>query len=332
MELKSATDKTSFNNFVANHGSGSFLQAWEWGEWQEQLGKKVFRFFVMENEKIILSAQVIKTPIPRLKKYYLYIPYGPLSTENIFDFFISELKKQFPDTIFIRIESKNEIETHHYSLIPTSHIQPGKTLLIDLKKLPEELLAGMHPKTRYNIKVAQKHEVKITSEPIITPRFGLHLEEAAKLLIGTASRQKYKTHGIDYYKNLINFFGNKPNGETKLIIYKALLGTELLATALMIDFGKTRTYLFGGTSEENKKVMAPYALHWQAINDAQKNDFNFYDFWGIMTASGQTPGFVRFKLGFGGHEVAYPATCDIRIQPLWYNAYKLFRSINKKLL
>jgi photosystem II stability/assembly factor-like uncharacterized protein len=48
--------KYEYNRFVTDSESGSFLQSWEWGEWQEVLGRQVFRFkrigFAHEHFKI----------------------------------------------------------------------------------------------------------------------------------------------------------------------------------------------------------------------------------------------------------------------------------------
>src|SRR6185436_12574210 len=189
----------------------------------------------------------------------------------------------------------------------------------------------MHPKTRYNIKVAQKHAVTVISEPIVTPGYGLHLQESLNLLINTAGRQGFKSHQASYYKQLIDFFAMKPGSDCQIAIYKALYQQKLLATAVMIDFGSTRTYLFGGTTQDQKNVMAPYALHWQAMRDAQHKSLTTYDFWGIETASGQTPGFVRFKLGWGGAMINYPAPVDIIQHPAWYTIYNVLRLVHRKL-
>jgi lipid II:glycine glycyltransferase (peptidoglycan interpeptide bridge formation enzyme) len=335
MELVRLTEinRKGYNRFVAQHPSGSFLQSWEWGGWQQQLGHKVYRFFVKDSEQILLSAQAIFMKVPRLNHSYLYVPYGPLLTEekrkDVAEFFVAELQKLFPQSLFIRLEPKRQLTIPGR---PTPHIQPGKTLVLDLKQLPEQLLSGMHAKTRYNIKVAERHGVQVTSEPIITPGYGLHLQEALDLLVNTASRQGFKSHAASYYKKLIDFFSMQAEGDCTIAIYKALYQQQLLATALMIDFGGTRTYLFGGTAENNKNVMAPYALHWQAIVDVQNKKLATYDFWGIETASGKLPGFVRFKLGWGGSVVSYPAAVDIVQRPAWYTIYNVLRKAQRKLL
>lgn len=321
-----------YNRFVAAHPSGSFLQSWEWGAWQEQLGNQVHRLAVMDGDKTLLTAQVIQTIIPRFHKNYLYIPYGPLlapdASAETLNYFLDQLKQKYPNSLFVRLEPKNNLEIKGR---PTVHIQPGKTSIVDLTKTPEELQAAMHHKTRYNIKVAQRHGVQIVSELIVTPGHGLHLQESLDLLINTATRQGFKSHGPSYYKKLIDFFALQPESDVTLTVYKALLEQKLLATAIMVDFGTTRTYLFGGTSEEQKNVMAPYLLHWQAMIEAKNTGLTHYDFWGVETASGQTPGFVRFKLGFSGQTITYPGSQDIVWHSTWYTIYNLLRILHRKL-
>ena len=107
--------------------------------------------------------------------------------------------------------------------------------------------------------------------------------------------------------------GNK--GNVSLHIYKAIFQNQLLGAAFMVDFGKTRTFLFGGSSEFHKNVMAPYLLHWKAMQDAKALGLTTYDFWGIETSSGETPGFVRFKIGFRGQSSGSSSGKGIRRRP-----------------
>lgn len=335
VELSSA-DKESYNRFVAESPSGSFLQSWEWGEWQSALGRQGKRYkFQVESGETVGVIQLIKMSLP-FGRYYLYAPYGPVGSNELkveSEKLLQELRKRFSDGIFIRIEPKClELPTIHY-LLPTKsqNIQPGKTLLIDLIKSADDLLAEMHPKTRYNIKVAQKHGVEIKDEFDITAGHGLFFDEALKLIIATSKRQKFITFPPSYYKNLVDFFALGQLGGVRLHIYKAIFQNQLLAAAIMVDFGKTRTFLFGGSSDEHRNVMAPYFLHWQAMLDAKAQDMAVYDFWGTETSSGEVPGFVRFKLGFGGWEQTYAGAYDYIISKPWYRAYCWLRAANKIL-
>jgi lipid II:glycine glycyltransferase (peptidoglycan interpeptide bridge formation enzyme) len=332
------SQKDEYNRFIAAQESGSFLQSWEWGEWHVRLGRTVYRFEIKDDSgNQIGSIQLIKMPLS-LGKHYLYAPYGPVlaggeqlkvESEKLKGL-LYQLKTKFADAIFVRIEPKDASFILHSSfLTKTTNIQPGKTLVIDLSKSEEQLLAEMHQKTRYNIKVAQKHGVDIQDEFTITNGHGLFFEEAVKLISNTAKRQGFKTFTPDYYKQMVDFFTLHHRENLHLHIYKAVFQNKILATAMMVDFGNTRTFLFGGSSETDKNVMAPYFLHWQAMLDAKGKGVRYYDFWGVETSSGEVPGFVRFKLGFGGRVKEYGGAFDIICNPMHYKMYGIFRKLNK---
>lgn len=330
------SDKAEYNNFVAAQPSGSFLQSWEWGQWQEKLGRKAFRYFLRNDSgSIAMVIQVIRMPLP-LGKFYLYAPYGPVvdlkfNIENL-KILVQLLRKKNPDAIFIRLEPKFDgLQAVSYPLLTKSpNIQPAKTLVLDLLKSADELFSAMHHKTRYNIRLSQKHGVEVAADLAVVPGHGLYIQEAIRLIVQTAGRQSFKTFPSSYYEKLVDFFAVHNNKEDlKVYIYKALYQRQLLAAAIMVDFGNTRTYLFGGSSDLHREVMAPYALHFQAIKDAKAAGVSHYDFWGIETAAGETPGFVRFKTGFGGVVCEYSGAYDILNNQIWYKAYSCLRFANR---
>lgn len=330
------SDKIIFNRFVTENETGSFLQSWDWGEWQAALGRRVVRFKILDDSGNMMGAvQLVKMPLP-LERYYLYAPYGPVTDarfklQDLTDI-ILELKSRFPDALFLRFEPKtafnSQLSTGNLAVTKSANIQPGKTLNVDLSLEEETLLSAMHPKTRYNIRLAQKHGVRVEKDLVVTPGHGLYYQEAVRLIVETAERQDYKGHSKKYYENLVDFFARKNGmlGDITLNIYKALYENRLLASGIMLDFGTTRTYLFGGSSENEKQVMAPYALHWQAMLDAKARGLKFYDFWGLETASGKAAGFARFKAGFGGKVLEYSGAYDAIYSKSGYWAYKLARA------
>jgi peptidoglycan pentaglycine glycine transferase (the first glycine) len=157
----------------------------------------------------------------------------------------------------------------------------------------------------------------------------LYFDEAINLLVQTGKRQGFSSYPKSYFEKMVDYFALHHLGDIKLHIYKSIYENKLLAGAIFIDFGKTRTFLFGGSSAENKNVMAPYLLHWQAITDAKNAGMKFYDFWGTETAKGDVPGFVRFKLGFGGVEKSYAGAYDSVIHSWRYGCYKIIRQLYK---
>jgi peptidoglycan pentaglycine glycine transferase (the first glycine) len=337
IELSKA-DKGVYNRFVSGCETGSFLQSWEWGEWQEKLGRKAWRFVLKEGDKIIAAIQLIRMPL-FFGKYYLYAPYGPVSDLNqkneSFECLQQAIKKKFLDALFIRIEPKGFSLIFNPQLLKkTANIQPSKTLLVDLTKSEQLLLEEMHPKTRYNIKVAQKHGVDIKDEFSVSVGHGLFFEETLRLIIETSTRQKFNTFPSDYYKEMVDFFAFYKDSDTRLHIYKAVYDNQLLNVGIFIDFGFVRTFLFGGSSVLNKNVMAPYLMHYQAMLDAKKMGYKIYDFWGLETSGGQLPGFVRFKIGFAPleeSEKSYAGAYDIIQKQNWYRLYTAARKIRKLL-
>lgn len=334
-------DHQEYNQFIAASDSGSFLQSYDWGQWQISLGREVYRYWITdENQKRISAVQLIKMPLP-LGKFYLYAPYGPVTDLGLkiedLRFLEQGIKEKFPEAVFVRIEPKDStiFQSLNLSIFKSPNIQPGKTLIIDISQTEEELLKQMHPKTRYNIRLAEKHGVEIKDEFDITIGHGLFAQEATALIVETATRQGYKGYGNNYYQQLIDFLAVQNRGDVQLRIYKAIYQNKLLCSAIMVDYGATRTFLFGGSAEENKNVMAPYLMHWQAIKDAKLAGLKYYDFWGTETSSGKSAGFVRFKLGFV-HSVSsgslsgikeYAGAHDLVINPLWYKIYRLSRKL-----
>ncbi len=328
-------DKERYNRFVANSPGGSFLQAWEWGEWQKSQGCKVARVALMDGEGIIVSAQCFREALGA-GKHYVYMPYGPIAGSQIktaqFEFFLEKVKQKFPSVLFLRLEPQQKIADLEKFAVKSTNIQPGITIVVDITKPDEEILAGMHPKTRYNIKVAQRHGVEVQSELVVTPRHGLYVREAIQAIVDTQARQKYRGHSAAYYRKLIDFFAlNNPRSDLKVIIYKALHKKRLIASSIMVDFGKTRIYLYGGSTDDDKNLMAPYLMHWQAMVDARNLGLEFYDLGGSEVASGGERGFTRFKKGFGGRVAEYAGAYDIVYNRLWYNGYRIIRSINRFL-
>ena len=95
-------------------------------------------------------------------------------------------------------------------------MQPREILVMDIKKSEEELLAEMKPKTRYNIRLAQKHKVFIN---VIPAKAGIqkdpldsgsgagmtdYIEEFIRLVKITAKRDKITSHPENYYRKMFS--------------------------------------------------------------------------------------------------------------------------------
>jgi lipid II:glycine glycyltransferase (peptidoglycan interpeptide bridge formation enzyme) len=219
-------------------------------------------------------------------------------------------------------------------------MQPREILVMDIAKSEEELLTDMKSKTRYNIKLAEKKGVKITSSWNMEHETWnkKYINEFVRLIKLTEKRKSIKFHSANYYQKMLEMI---PGDILKL--YVAEYNGKIIAANLVIFFGDTATYLHGATDNEYRNVMAPYLLQWQAIEDAKKAGFTRYDFGGIC--SGPTAldrndlqrsdrynswsGITKFKLGFAPETepTRFLGSFDLVVNAPKYFIYRLFSQL-----
>ncbi len=290
-----------------------FLQSWQWGDFQQKLGRKIWRWAIKKEGKTIIQTLIIKRQLP-LDLSYLYCPRGPFFQDD-YNKEASELlmiriksiaKKE--KAIFFRLEPLKEVGMVSPNLQVDS-IQPHQTALLDLTVSGDEISKKMHSKTRYNIRLAKRKGVVIQESKDI--------ESFWSLLKQTTQREKFKSHIFSYYKKLLDCPFTK--------LYLAKYKDRILSAHLIIFFNKTAFYVHGGSSREFQQVMAPHLLHWHVIKKAQSMGYKFYDFWGIDEK--KWPGFTKFKMSFGGEKIVYPGTFDLPFSSFWYTLYKIGKNI-----
>lgn len=338
--LIDAFDEKKWNAFVVAN-NGSFLQSWQWGEFQKKTGHHITRTAVTENGVIVLCAVIIRQELP-LRKHYLYIPYGPVmvrdgaNAQDVFSFFVQNVRERLATntTLFIKAEPNEyfPFDMKNAGFIRSEKdVQATETMVMDLACSEEDLLARMKQKTRYNIRLAERKEVHIVS---------IADEHEAKkiflsLLADTAQRNGFRLHPQKHYNEMMRMFLDadaKPHNFALRLIF-ACHKKEVLAAGLVGFFGSRATYLHGASSDKHKDYMAPYLLHWEIIRAAKRMGYSGYDFWGITTdrtkkeQKAKWEGFSRFKQGFAGSIVEYPGAHDLVLKRMWYNAYRIGRKV-----
>jgi lipid II:glycine glycyltransferase (peptidoglycan interpeptide bridge formation enzyme) len=300
--------------------SNSFLQSNEWAEFQKSLGREVFEY-----NKEGISAKIIKQELS-FHKNYLYIPYGPdvdfnnmtAGFKNPFKNFKDYLRQLAKEnkSIFVKVEPLSDniaqalVEAKGFKK-NKKEIQPGRTVVLDINGDEAEILSRMHNKTRYNIKVAEKHGITVSESSDVDAFW--------KLLKKTTKRDRFSSHPQDYYRKLLGL------KSLDVRLFLAYQGSGAVAGAIVLTHGNSGYYLHGASDHEYRSMMAPYMLHWQIIKFLKDKGILEYDFWGIDAR--KWPGVTRFKLGWGGRTVEHPGSFDMPISKFWYLLYRLYRSI-----
>lgn len=197
------------------------------------------------------------------------------------------------------------------------------TFILDISKSEDELLANMHSKWRYNIRVAQKHDVKVTED-----NSDKAFEEYVKLTNETTTRQKFYAHTEKYHRIQWESLPhtNKQNQLSSHLL-TATYNKKILVAWIVFVFNDTLYYPYGASSSEYREVMASNFMMWEAIRFGKKLGLKKFDMWGAMgpTPDAKDPwfGFHRFKQGYGGDLIEFVGSYDLVINPIMYQAYKL---------
>ena len=218
------------------------------------------------------------------------------------------------------VTKSSELLITNYQLLRVDDVQPSQTVLLDLSASEEEMLNKMHYKTRYNIRLAEKHRVKIREG---RPE---EIEKFLALTHQTSLRQDFHPHPDDYYRKLMLLTQQSFENFSVKLMLAEYEGKTLVAN-LVIFFGDTVTYLHGASGDEYKNLMAPHLLQWETIKMAKRLGFRYYDFWGIDEK--KWPGVTRFKRSFAGREIKYPGTFDLIFRPGPYKIYQIIRALNR---
>lgn len=320
-----------WNTFVATAPGGSFLQSWEWGQLQEELGVPYWR---LSDESGV--ALVVKRELP-WGKNWLYVPRGPLTSTptpaaagtppptggEIFRRIIDLARRE--GSVFIR--SEPHVVPGQDWQKAVNDVQPRHTIILDITQSGEDLLGGMHQKTRYNIRLAQRKGVAV--------RFSRSAHDLTSFLVlskQVSERAAFSYHPDSYYEALLQL----PMAELAIAEFEGVV----LAVHMLVSFGDTVTYVHGASSSEQRSLMAPQLLQWESIKRAKVAGYKKYDFFGVAPlrpsgSAGQAPhawdGITKFKEGFGGHRVSYVGAYDYILDSMWYWTYSTSRKVKSFL-
>lgn len=245
---------------------------------------------------------------------------------------IKEIARQ-EGAIFYRLEFDLVDTPDNRKLITNDYIkafeemQPEHTLILDIDQPESEILSQMKPKGRYNIKVAQRNQVKVSRTESI--------DNFLQLYETMAKRQRISYRGKRYFETLIDILGQKDY----IAVFEAGVpkndetgDPKCLAAAIVSFYNGRATYLFGGSSNDKRNLMAPYQLHWEIIRESKKRGMKEYDFFGIAP-EGQPnhpwAGVTRFKEQFGGHRKDILGSWDLVFNKIKYQAFKIGERIRR---
>lgn len=217
-------------------------------------------------------------------------------------------------------EIRMNIGTADHSLYKAPRdLLPPDTVLIDLEASEDEILARMHHKTRYNIRLAERRGVTVDEGTV--EDLGVWYE----LYLATAARGGFEPMPIEHFTAMLTERAEGSASPVKTHLLLARHEGRVLAGMLLAIAPKRATYLYGASTRDRRDVMAPYAVQWAAIQLAKVHGCKDYDLFGAAQ-SAETPhplaGVHRFKIGFGGRLVHREGCWDFAYDEKLYTAVR----------
>ena len=181
------------------------------------------------------------------------------------------------------------------------------------------ITAGMKSKWRYNIRLAEKKDVKIKKSCAEDADFEKSIDTFYDLYRITSERDGIALHSKSYYLDLFKYAQQMP-AAPKISLYTAEHEGMPLAAIITLFTEKQAVYLYGASSNEKRNLMPAYLLQWTALCDAKKHGCVSYDFYGIPPTDDESHpmhGLYRFKTGFGGSIVHRIGSIDVPLSLLY---------------
>lgn len=299
---------------------GGLLQSKKWANMLRAEKKKILT--IVSDKKYNIYCVVHKLPIVGK---YMYIPRMCNVSEEVIGRLLHEAKNNSLGWLRVDVCDKKLLDAFGASGVMCMRaphdMQPRENLIIDITLSEEELLAQMKGKTRYNIRLAEKKDVKI-----FYTRKKEYIDIFCDLVETTANRKSVTFHSREHYQKM---FDNIPSDMMQL--YVAQYNDKIIAVNIISFYGGVATYLHGATSDEHRNVMAPFLLQWQAIRDAKEKECQWYDFGGVFSGSDDEgkKGVTRFKLGFSPKTETFKTlgSYDVILSQTRYKVYQLLQKI-----
>jgi len=189
-------------------------------------------------------------------------------------------------------------------------VQPRRTLLMDLARENEELLAAMRRKHRQYIRKAE-HAGVVTEETRDLDRF-------LRVLGAVAQRDRFAIRSRVYFERLLAAFGDRA------LLMLARVGNEDAGALLLVRMADRAWELYGGWSGAHAEARPFYLLKWRAMLRMRQLGVRRYDMYGLAEgADDPLAGVENFKLGFGGDVVSWIGALETPVRPMLYPLWQL---------
>lgn len=297
----------------------NFLQSAEFAKWRELCGDEVVEvagnYMVIKNAKRGRYGEIAGAATSDIPAFTLGVK---RAAEHAGCVYVRVRPQILADSVSLRAFSAAGFKP------APRHLYAENTVILDLSKSEEELLAGMRKQTRYEIKHLDRHpNLEVSCIRFDDDASIPSWQDFINLQISLAERQGFVPSSRDELLNLRKAFSDKA------LLYIAKNEGKTLAYALVIMSDSEADYFEAASAEEARSVPVAYALQWRIIRDMKAGGLKHYNLFGIAPEGAINHRYSKlttFKRGFGGEIVNYLPAQDLPIQKsryFWLHLYEL---------
>ncbi len=340
--VQSVKDPSLWDEQLARMG-GQVHQSWKWGEFRRSRGWNVERILAMSVDGQAM-AQVLSKPHGPMST--AFIARGPLVDGDglrlipaLWDRALEWCRHQRAVNIvvdpLVPIPMPPGLPRDRI-LPPTTQFSPVRSVVVQLED-DNRLISQMHSSKRREIRRAGRSGITIEDHGPDGVGYAAYYEIARE----TAERNRIRIEEPDYYADFLRIFGDDA------VLKLAVANGKVAAGLIVAKAGDEATYLYGASSTQHRLLGATALLQLSAMQWARDSGCARYDLWGIpatdpvsyigpdnkpiRSIGEDDSGLYRFKVGFGGDIVSYPASFDIRMRPLLWRTATYLKGLRRAI-
>lgn len=314
--------------FLESVPDSHHLQSSLWADLKSPSGWQASRIALRRCGQIVAGLQILHRPVSKFGRVG-YAPRGPVffgDDPRLAPRLMAELGTlvRTNQLRYLTVQPPREgarfvRELTAEGFCPTPfQVAPTATVLIDVQRPSEVLLANLRSGTRRAVRAGLAGELKV--------RAGGESDLPAfhSLLVATGQRHGFTPDALGYFQRMWRLFA--PSDD--IVLFLAERDGEPVAGELDITFGDTLVSKRAGWSGKHGKLHPNALVVWTALNWARERGLRYYDMEGFdpdlahALARGEAfPDEAKrshhwFKLGFGGKLILLPDNYEIIRVPL----------------
>lgn len=300
------TDRAEWDATVRRLG-GHPLQLWGWGDLKSAHRWSAERVLVRAGAgpaaPVVGACQLLTRALPGPLGGFVYAPRGPVVAAGEAD--PAAVADAVADYVHgsrraVAVSIEPDEDAGAFALTPRwreaeTPVLPARTLILDLRRSEDELLADMSKKHRQYVRKSGREE-SLEIRPVETLA---QLAACLEVYRATSERADFGLHEESYYTDAFTMLGDDAP------VWAAYVDDAPVAFLFMAKSGRTAFELYGGMDETGQRLRANYALKWHVIRHMKSLGIERYDFGGLIN-----DGVTTFKKGWASHENLLFGTWD----------------------